>query len=98
MPYDDIIRLNADGAYTRVHLVDGKRPLVCKGIGELHRDLPLERFFRCHHSHVVNLAYVVKIFRNGGYRMQLCTGDMVEVARRRWKDLLDAIAGMRAWH
>lgn len=94
LPHHDLVRLNAEGAYTRVHLLSGKRLLVCKGIGDIHRELPLERFFRCHHAHVINLSHAVKIFRTGGYRVQLATGDMVEVARRRWKELLDATARM----
>lgn len=98
LPHHDLVRLNADGAYTRVHLLDGKSLLVCKGMGDLHHELPLERFFRCLHAHVINLAYAVKIIRTGGYRVQLCTGDAVEVARRRWKDLIAAIAAMRTWH
>lgn len=86
-----IARLQSDGGYTHVHRVDGKRNIVCRGIGDLYRMLPKEQFFRCHHSHVINIDLVERVIYRAGHRVLLTTGDYVAVARRRWHDLLDAL-------
>jgi two-component system LytT family response regulator len=76
--------LTAEGSYTEVHLEDGRRLLVSKGLGKLHRCLPPALFHRCHDSYVVNLAHVVRLIRHGGHRVELRGGLTVRVARRRW--------------
>jgi len=64
LPVQQITRLQADGGYTYVHQVNGKPQFVCKRIGELHRLLPIDNYFRCHHKHVINLGMVTKLIHN----------------------------------
>lgn len=82
---DQIVWMCADGGYTMIFCVGGKNHLICKGLGELEKQLPNALFFRCHHAHVVNLERVMKTLRIGGYRVLMDSGATVEVARRRWK-------------
>jgi two-component system LytT family response regulator len=92
---DRIVRLQADGGYTYVYVSDGKRHLVSRRMGELHAMLPAPLFFRCHHGHVVNLVFVIKLISTGGQRVIMANGDCVEVARRRWKELIAVVRLLR---
>ncbi len=94
VPCDDILRLQADGSYTFVFTHHGERLFTCKGIGMLHKQLPAAWFHRCHNAHVINLLKVRKLISHGGHRAELFTGDLVEVSRRRWKDLLVAMSSL----
>lgn len=88
------MHLQADGSYTRVCCTGNLKYLVCDSLGMLERLLPPQRFFRCHRSHVINLAMVQQLILQGGYRVQLSTGHTVEVARRRLAALKEALARM----
>jgi two-component system LytT family response regulator len=95
LPVQHLVRLEADGGYTYVHKVQGRKQLVSRRLGDLQRLLPASGFFRCHHGHVINLAFVAKLIRAGGHRILLTTGESVMVARRRWKELLSALGHPR---
>ncbi|HMN06700.1 MAG TPA: LytTR family DNA-binding domain-containing protein [Flavobacteriales bacterium] len=58
----------------------------------MERALPPHSFFRCHRSHVINLALVQQLVVHGGYRVYLTAGHTVEVARRRLAALKEALA------
>jgi two-component system LytT family response regulator len=96
LPCEGIVRLEADGSYTHIHTDTGERLMTCKGIGVLHEQLPMEWFHRCHNTHVINLKKVHKLLRNGGNRVQMLTGDMVQVSRRKWRELQDAMNSLRS--
>jgi DNA-binding LytR/AlgR family response regulator len=96
LPCEGMVRLEADGSYTHIHTDKGERLMTCKGIGVLHAQLPIEWFHRCHNTHVINLKKVHKLLRNGGNRVQMLTGDMVQVSRRKWRELQDAMNSLRA--
>lgn len=96
LPYEGIVRLQADGSYTHIHTDKGERLMTCKGIGLLHKQLPMEWFHRCRNTHVINLKKVHKLLRTGGCRVQMLTGDVVEVSRRKWRELQDAMSSLRS--
>jgi len=96
LPYEGIVRLQADGSYTHIHTDKGERLMTCKGIGVLHEQLPMEWFHRCHRTHVINLIKVRKLIRIGGHRVELLTGDLVEVSRRNWQELVQAMGSLRS--
>jgi DNA-binding LytR/AlgR family response regulator len=94
LPCDTILRLKADGSYTYVYTHNGERLFTCKGIGLLHKQLPAAWFYRCHHASVINLLKVRKLICHGGHRAELFTGDVVEVSRRKWGELLKAMSSL----
>lgn len=96
LPCEGIVRLQAEGSYTHIHTDKGERLLTCKGVGLLHKQLPLEWFHRCHNTHVINLKKVHKLLRTGGCRVQMVTGEMVEVSRRKWRELQDVMSSLRS--
>lgn len=57
---EQVIRLEADGSYTKIFLQD--RQLVSsKRLGFYEERLSNSGFFRCHNSHLINLSYLEKV-------------------------------------
>jgi DNA-binding LytR/AlgR family response regulator len=86
-----VLRLEADGSYTRIHCVNGSKLTVCRSMGELHAQLPQARFIRLHHAHVVNVDHVVSLLASDGHRAVLSNGESVPISRRRWKHVVTMV-------
>ncbi len=82
----DIIRLEAMGAYTQLHLKGNKHYLVSKSLGEYEDLLQEQGFVRTHKSHLVNRLFV-SFFDHDGY-VVLQDGARVEVSRRRKEEVM----------
>lgn len=68
VPLQQIIRLEAAGAYTTFFLKDGKKVMVSKNLKEYEQILPVKHFFRLHNSHIVNINEVRRMLKtDGGY-------------------------------
>jgi len=50
------------------------------------------RFYRVHHSHVINLTYIAKYIRGEGGQVVMQNGDVIDVARRKKDEFLKLIA------
>lgn len=85
---DDILFLEGDGAYTVVHLVNGKKNVATKILSEFEDLLPGHHFFRIHKSTIVNLKYVSEFSRGEGFSVILNNGIQLSVGRRRVKEVL----------
>lgn len=79
----EITHLESDGAYTAVHLLNGKSLLVSRNLGQVEARLPADRFFRCHRSFTIALAHVRSYTSNEGGQLLLCTGRVVPLASRK---------------
>jgi two-component system LytT family response regulator len=64
---NNIVRLEASGSYTYIHLKDGIKHTASKNLKHFESLLDPINFFRCHQSHIVNLNEVTKIISNDGY-------------------------------
>ena len=78
----DIIRLEADGAYTQIFTISDKYTAT-KNIKEYEQLLHEHNFFRAHHSHLINLKQVKGFSRVDGYFASMSDGVSVEVSRRK---------------
>ena len=54
----DIVRFEAEGSYTTVYLVEGKKIIVSRIIKEFEEMLAPEGFIRVHQSHLVNRNHI----------------------------------------
>ena len=89
----DILYCEASGVYTNVYLLDGKKILASKPLGDFESQLTTNKFFRIHHSTLINLNYIKEFQRfNGGY-VVMRNDAKLEVSHRKRKDFLDAIDG-----
>jgi two-component system LytT family response regulator len=90
----EILYCEANGAYTNVYLKEGKKIVSSKSLGEFESQLSSQKFFRIHHSILINLNHVKEFQRfDGGYVM-MDNNAKLEVSQRKRKDFLEAINEM----
>ena len=87
----DILYCEASGVYTNIYLYDGKKILASKPLGDFESQLSPNKFFRIHHSTLINIIHIKEFQRfNGGY-VVMQNNAKLEVSHRKRKDFLDAI-------
>lgn len=79
---DDIVRLQADGAYTEFHFTNRKPIVVSKNLKEYNGLLECNGFLRSHQSHLVNLKHIVCFHKSDGGALGLTDLSRVPVATR----------------
>lgn len=82
----EIIYCKADGKYTYFMLLDGKKIVSSRNLGEYIKILDNNYFFRIHHSYIINLRHIVKISKKDGYFCEFPNGVHLPVAKRRQDD------------
>jgi two-component system, LytTR family, response regulator len=87
----EILYCEANGAYTNVHLQNGKKIMSSKSLGEFESQLIPHRFFRIHHSTLINLNRVKEFQRFDGGYVVMEDNAKLEVSQRKRKDFLDTI-------
>ena len=78
----DIIRVEADGSYSKVYTADGKMRHVTKNLKFFEDSLETESFYRTHKSHLINLGYIKKYspIKDGGV-IQMTDGSEILISR-----------------
>ncbi len=79
----DIIRCEADNAYTTFHFADKSRQVVTRSIKECEELLSEYDFFRVHNSHLINLKQLKEYLKGEGGYVKMMDGSAVEVSRLR---------------
>ncbi|SFI50611.1 LytR/AlgR family response regulator transcription factor [Halpernia frigidisoli] len=88
---DDIIFCKADGKYTDFFLVNDKKILSSRNLGEYVSMMDPNYFFRIHHSYVVNIKHITKISKKDGYSCELINGISLPIAKRRQEEFIKFI-------
>jgi two-component system LytT family response regulator len=86
VPLADIMYLEAKGFYTKiVFLHQGKKleTLICKLLNRVEKEYADENFFRVHKSFILNIRNLHSIVRQGSLNVEMKTGDLIPVAKRR---------------
>jgi len=80
IPVNDIIRLEADGAYTSI--ITHKRTIIAsKNLKYYEKELPTENFIRIHQSHLINKQHITTLTNNG--QLRLSNNDEVPISFRK---------------
>jgi len=87
----DILYCEASGSYTNVYLLDGTKMIASKSLGDFELQLINNKFFRIHHSHLINLNKVKEFQRHDGGYVIMENNKQLEVSQRKRKDFLHAI-------
>lgn len=87
----DIVRIEADGGYSTVYTTNGEKHVASKSIGYFEELLPKEKFFRCHHSHLVAITSIKGYVNQDGGQALLAHGITVPIASRRLSAFLERI-------
>lgn len=69
---DDILWIEADRSYCKVHSIDGKTRMLSFPLAEIEKRLPVSDFIRVHRSCVVNIKHVNFLIGNS-LRMTQCS-------------------------
>ena len=88
---EDIIRLEAQGNYTKIFAKHDREIMSSKPIREYEQLLPQNKFIRIHNSHIVNLQYVSKYIRTKTGALELIDGTKIPISASRKKDITNRI-------
>lgn len=84
-----IIYCEAEGAYTKIYMLDNKKVLVSKTLGDIKELLPPELFLRIHHSTVVNISFITQFSRDDGGYVILKNGQKLSVSKAKKEALME---------
>jgi two-component system LytT family response regulator len=84
---NDIIRCESERNYTYFYMVGGEKILITRTLKEFELMLADFDFFRVHHSHLINLAYVKRYVKSDGGSLIMNDDSIVQISRK-YKDIL----------
>ena len=84
----NIVRCEAKGSYTVFFMNDGKSHTASKSLKEYEEILPKDIFFRAHHSHLINIHFIVKYHRGIGGIIEMKDKSEIPLAARRKNDFI----------
>jgi two-component system, LytTR family, response regulator len=86
-----IIRIESSSNYSKLYLVSGQHILVTRQLKDFEELLQDYRFYRVHHSHLINLNFITRYIRGDGGQIILRNGDRIDVSRRKKEVFLKLI-------
>ena len=86
-----IVYLEAQGNYTSIKLLNGRKILICKTLRETEDMLRCDVFVRVHRSYTVNLHLLTKYVRGKGGYVIMEEGSVVNVSVGKKKNFLEAV-------
>ena len=86
-----IIYCEAEGAYTKIFMLDNKKVLVSKTLGDIEELLPPELFQRIHHSTLVNITYIAQFSRTDGGYVVLKNNEKLSVSKAKKEMLMERL-------
>lgn len=89
LPVQDIIRCEAQGAYTNFILKNAKKIMVSKNLKEYENLLQDHGFLRIHNSHLINLSEVEKYIKADGGYVVMTDGSNVAISNTRKDEFLE---------
>jgi two-component system, LytTR family, response regulator len=88
----NLVRFQADGAYTRIYLEDGKSYMSSYNIKQFQEQLDPSLFMRVHRSHLINLEKIKYVSSNEGLLFAYMEdGTPIEIARRTKSEFMNKI-------
>ncbi len=88
----NIIHIESSSNYCNIIMIDGKTMLVTKLLKDLEDILHPYRFYRIHHSHLINLNYIKKYIREDGGQVMMINDEKIDISRRKKDEFLKMIA------
>lgn len=88
---DDIIRIEAEGCYTKVIVKTGKIKIVSRTLKDFEEGFLKDNFFRVHKSHLINIKYIKGYSIKDGNYVTMIDDSRIEVSRRKAADFIKRI-------
>ena len=83
---DKIVYIEADSKYTIFRTSDDKKYISSKNLLHFERIVDKKRFFRIHHSYMINLEHMVKVIKKDGNYCEMDTGILLPISKRKQED------------
>lgn len=91
---DDIVRMEAEGCYTKVFFKNGKNKIVSRTLKNFEETVSAEKFMRVHKSHLINLKCVKEYSNIDGGALTMIDGSKVEISRRKASEFMQRIKSL----
>jgi two-component system, LytTR family, response regulator len=88
---DNIMRLEADSSYTTFFLSDKTKLVVAKTLKEMEELLSPTKFYRVHHSHLVNIDFIKRFQKSDGGMLIMEDKTEVPISRQRKEELMEIL-------
>lgn len=89
----DVLYLQADSNYTRIHIKSGKTFIVSRTLKDFEGKMDPSRFVRVHHSYIVNINEIFQLSKGEPSSIKMCDGEIIPVSRSRKTALISILAG-----
>jgi len=90
IPIDQLLRCEAEGAYTKLILKTAMPVLTTRNLGEYEKMLlPDMGFLRVHNSAIINLKEVVRYIRGEGGQAVMTDGVTIDISRRKKNEFME---------
>jgi len=86
---DHIIKIAASGSYCKIYLTTGENLTVSSNLKHFEQILCGQKFYRCHHSYIVNLDKVVSVINDIGAIAVLEDDSQVDISKRKKHDFIE---------
>jgi two-component system, LytTR family, response regulator len=87
----NILYCKADGSYTHIYFQDRNPIMISKSLKDIEQQLKHRRFFRVHHSYIVNLQKIARFVKQDGGYIVMSNGDHVKISRQKKDSFLKRI-------
>lgn len=88
---EEIVRIEADGNYSKFYLSTGKTHLVTKTLKEYDDLLSDSGFFRVHQSHLVNTKHIKEFIKADGGYLLMSDKSHVSVSTRKKAEVMEML-------
>lgn len=88
---ENILRAEAEGSYCRIFTQCGKVYTLSNNLKSIETQLNPKYFFRCHHSHLINLGKVKEVVTDMGTYAVMEDNSEVDISKRRKHDFFSAM-------
>lgn len=83
---NEILYIKADDKYTIFHTIGAKKYTSTKNLLHFEKLIEANRFFRVHHSYIINIEHVVRILKKDGSYCELVNGALIPISKRKLDD------------
>lgn len=83
-----IVRCESSSNYCRIHFTNHTRLLIAKTLKEVEELLRDFRFYRVHHSHLINLQHIARYVKADGGYIEMSDGSSVAISRQKKEEFV----------
>lgn len=87
--FQNIIRCESESNYTIIFLNDNRKAIITKTLKDVEELIQDNSFYRVHNSHLINLNYVKRYFKNDGGYVVMEDGTKINISRYKKDEFYD---------